>query len=729
MPIRITGMYSGLDTEAIISELASAQSMKKNSLVKKQISLSWKMDAWKALNTKIYSFYSKTLDNMRFQSSYFLKTTKVSSSSISVSTKNNAVNGVQNLEIVKMAKMGYLTGGKISVGESGKVSASTKLSELGIEEGGSFSVEAGGKSVKINVTADTTISNVVSQLQSAGLNASFDEKNQRFFVSSKKSGEEYNFHLVGDSAAGMDILSKLGLLTETDMKSGVYDIWAGYIDDSKTGEGEDKYTSAYYEALEKEIEARAASYKKANNSLAAENEKLEKANDELKEKIAALKDDPGYNKDMDADALYDLLYGKEEDVTDEDGNQSKVRNGGLKADLDKAKADYENALAEGKTGDELQSLKDAYDNAQSDFNKANGEYSIAKAIKDTQASIDANDAKITANEEQIEKNQKYYDEETGEATEALRTEVKDEFDIKIQNAKNVINGTGGFTASKGATKIEGQDAEITLNGATFTSESNTFDINGLEITVLEENIGEKITLSTGEDIDGIYDMVKNFLTEYNKLINEMDALYNADSSKGYDPLLTEEKDGLSDSEIEEWEKKIKDSILRRDQTLSDVIGTLSNTLLAGTEVNGVQMYLSQFGINTLGYFNAADNEKHAYHIDGDPDDANTMSKDDVLRSMIASDPETVMNFFSQLSKNLYDNLGKQMAGTTASSAFTVYNDKTMKEEYDAYTEKIAKQEAKLNSLMERWYSKFSKMETAMSKLESKNSALASMLGG
>lgn len=67
MPIRITGMYSGLDTEAIISELVSAQSVKKSKYVKEQTKLSWKMDAWKALNTKIYNFYTNTLDNMRWQ--------------------------------------------------------------------------------------------------------------------------------------------------------------------------------------------------------------------------------------------------------------------------------------------------------------------------------------------------------------------------------------------------------------------------------------------------------------------------------------------------------------------------------------------------------------------------------------------------------------------------------------------------------------------------------------
>ena len=59
MAIRITGMYSGLDTESIISELVSAQSYKKNKLVKEQKKLSWKQDAWKSLNTKIYSFLFK----------------------------------------------------------------------------------------------------------------------------------------------------------------------------------------------------------------------------------------------------------------------------------------------------------------------------------------------------------------------------------------------------------------------------------------------------------------------------------------------------------------------------------------------------------------------------------------------------------------------------------------------------------------------------------------------
>ena len=94
MTIRITGMNSGLDTESIITELASARSMKVDKIKKEQTKLSWKIDAWKELNSKIYSFYTDVLSDLRFDSAYTKKTTKVSNpDAVSVVTSGNAVNG------------------------------------------------------------------------------------------------------------------------------------------------------------------------------------------------------------------------------------------------------------------------------------------------------------------------------------------------------------------------------------------------------------------------------------------------------------------------------------------------------------------------------------------------------------------------------------------------------------------------------------------------------------
>ena len=187
-------------------------------------------------------------------------------------------------------------------------------------------------------------------------------------------------------------------------------------------------------------------------------------------------------------------------------------------------------------------------------------------------------------------------------------------------ANELLKALGVDSAS--ANKIDGQNAQITLNGTDYESNTNVFSINGLTITAMKET-SEDIVVTTKDDVDGIYDMIKSFLKDYNSIINEMDKLYNADSAKGYEPLTDDEKDAMSDSEVEKYEQKIKDALLRRDSNLSTVSSTLKEVMSSGLEVNGKQMYLSDFGIETLSYFTAAENEKNAYHIDGDADDSST----------------------------------------------------------------------------------------------------------
>ena len=53
----------------------------------------------------------------------------------------------------------------------------------------------------------------------------------------------------------------------------------------------------------------------------------------------------------------------------------------------------------------------------------------------------------------------------------------------------------------------------------------------------------------------------------------------------------------------------------------------------------------------------------------------------------------------------------------------------MKTDYDNYTTKIKQMEEKLNDYEDKWYKKFSKMETAMAKMQSKTNALSGLLGG
>lgn len=513
MSMRMTGMFSGMDTESIIQELVSAKRTKVDTQKKAQTKLQWKQDAWKDLNTKLKNLQSKYIANMRFSDAYSKKTTKVSNSSaVSVITGEGAVNGVQTLEVSRLAKTAYLTGGKIQSDK--EVTALTTLGDmdetLKDDFSGEITVGAGDKQMTLAVNKDTSISAVLNTMKEAGLNASYDAGQKRFFVSAKSSGEDGNFSITSGDASGQKALKMLGISYDASAES--------------TGKSDDEAAAHY---------------------------------------------------------------------------------------------------------------------------------------------------------------------------------------------------------------TKGQNAEIYLNGAKFTDSTNVFEINGLTFTALSATApGETVTVTTEQDTDGIYDMVKNFLKEYNSVINEMDKLYNADSAKGYEPLTDDEKESLSDSEVEKYEKKIKDALLRRDDNLSTVNSALQQIMSGGVEVGGKTMYLSDFGIDTLGYFTAAENEKHAYHIDGDSDDASTAGNADKLKTMISNDPDTVISFFTSLSQKLYGkmtDLSKSVDGYRTFGNF--YDDKKMKSDYEDYTSKIKELEKKLQDYEDKWYSKFSKMETALAKMQSNSSAVTGLLGG
>ena len=307
-----------------------------------------------------------------------------------------------------------------------------------------------------------------------------------------------------------------------------------------------------------------------------------------------------------------------------------------------------------------------------------------------------------------------------------------EKDFSLGGDLDALQKLGLATKAQGgdAVKIDGADAKLILNGAEFTSNTNSFNINGSTYTInyLPENTDEQISVTTGRDYDAVYDVVKDMMKEYNNLVNEMSKLYNAASAKGYDPLTDEQKEAMTESQIEDWEEKIKGALLRNDDTLYDVLSVMSNTTTQGFEVNGKKMYLSDFGISTMGYFEAEENERYALHIDGDEDDSNTASKANKLKAMIASDPEAVTSFFQQLSQSLYTNLYSKMGSTKLSSIYKVYNDKQLDTEHDEWTKKIAELEQKLTDMEDRYYAQFSQMEVALSKMNSNQSAVSSMLG-
>lgn len=279
----------------------------------------------------------------------------------------------------------------------------------------------------------------------------------------------------------------------------------------------------------------------------------------------------------------------------------------------------------------------------------------------------------------------------------------------------------------------GEDAQITLNGLQYTSNTNTFEINGLSITA--KQVAEDISLTTEDDTSGVYDMIKGFLKEYNELLGEMSTLYNAESDEEYDILTAEMKESMTDEEIDEWNQKIEDGLLHKDPVIGRVMREMKNIMLSSFDMGEVdengkpfKTSFASFGIATRSYFETEENERGQWHIDGDDDDEYTSGKDDKLKDKIKNDPELVKTFFKQISANMYSKIGDLMKSTEFSSAYTLYDDKTMKKQVDKYKTQLKEAQDKLGKVEDNYYDKFAQMEKAMTKLNEQTNSLAGMLG-
>ena len=828
MAIRLSGMSSGLDTDAIVTELVKAYSKKTDTYKGEQTKVTWKSDLWSNLNKKTKSFYSK-LSAYRFSSAYNLKKTSVSDSTkATVTASNSAVNGTQSLNITSLAKTGYLTGGKLTTNTGAKASGSTKLSNLGYtgDGAGSITVGTGSNAKSISVDGDMTVSQLVDKLKSAGVNASFDETNQRIFVSSTKSGKDNDFTLTADDANGAKALKSFGLLvksnsaTELDSKYAALAQGAGESDDdyntrlsgllnqynqnaafsSKTAPA----VTANITAAQKYISAVKTTQRvEGDNGISGDDlELLKKSDDKL---YSIIDDGAGnisaetYTKRTDANGkTYYTKDSETGDMTDEeiaagdvqkyyaktgdDGEGNTVtqlvtdeeaafnaENGGFvktsdeylttqydgltKEDITayrKAQADISefNAKAEAEVDGEgantstltgtayesyrLNDLKDSIDNAAN----ADELDSIAATLTAEAGNIDV--AKETA--DVAVANSAYL------KSYAEQFAATDETDTVLQNLKDRIAqadanlGFGAGDYSEGAVRVDASDAVIYLNGAQFTSESNTFSINGLTInamstTTTEEKIaagtadGDALSITTATDSQSVYDSIKDLFSEYNSLINELTTYYNAPSAKGYDMLTDDEKSEMTDDQVEKWETKIKSSLLRNDSTLNGIMTAMTGVLQGQYSVNGKNYSLASFGIQTLGYSASEKNEYNAYHIYGDADDDSVADKDDKLMAAINKDPELVTGFFQQVFQRLYSNIADKMTATSLSSSMTIYNDKEMAKEYSSWNTTISQWEKKVTDMEDSYYRKFSAMETALSKMQNNASQLSSYLGG
>lgn len=703
MPLRMTGMTSGLDTDSIVSALMEAQTTKKTKVENKKTKLEWTQNIWTGLNKKLYSFYTDSAGKMRFQSSYQTKKAASSDASILTATaQSSASSGSYTVKVNQLAAAQYVTSAKVSAKStdaSGKVTESkvtsdTKLSALGFDTEGDTTIEitAGEKTINLNVDETTTVRDFVNALKDAGLNASFDEKQGRFFISAKESGADGKFTITSKTMTGEQVAAQNKLMDS--------------VDYSNLSSGDQDTVKKIHSDL-----------KNAQDTSAAAD--AEKSLQDISDRTAKEKATEYYKNKLTDDMLSKYKY--ETDGTDGNGDAHKAGD----IDYSKVKQALQEAGLDNNVyteSDRLIVLKQKIIEPAVTEKLASEEYTgkIDNAV--TSGLGDAGIEKQSERYATISLAVNGYAQAMKDGTEqskesALKLLGMD--DIDGSAVKESADGTGMVV-------IEAADSIVQVNGATLTSSNTTLDVNGLSLNLVSASDREvKVTVSN--DSTAVYDAIKDFVEQYNSALSEMNKYYYADSARGYDPLTDDQKEAMSDEEVEKWETKIKDSLLRRDSTLSGILETF-RTSLTGITVkasDGKTYSLANLGITTGKDYK----EYGLLHIKGDEDDTDYADSENTLQSMINSDPDIVMEVMSGIASNLYNNINKKISTTTTmKSALSFYNDKEMTKQMTQYKKDIKSWETKLSDMEDRYYKQFSAMETALSKLQSQQNSLASYLG-
>lgn len=317
----------------------------------------------------------------------------------------------------------------------------------------------------------------------------------------------------------------------------------------------------------------------------------------------------------------------------------------------------------------------------------------------------------------------------------------------------IMGGAGISTAGTNAVlklSLDGSTDEASM--ITITRSSNTFTIDGTTYTLNGMASGEQaegVTVKTALDTDKIYDTISGFVEGYNELLGKINGFLHEERDSDYQPLTDDQKDDLSDDEIEKWNEKAKAGWLRNDTYLNNIVSALRSSLYTAVSSLGgsgesIGLIISDIGITTSDY----------------TDEGKLKINEDTLRAALAKNAEGILQLFTQQSTvgfSLYNTdenkttrynesgLLWRINDIIKSNINTVGNKKgplvslignpetgyigtyTYKERIDEMEKTIDELKDKLEDEQERYYAKFTAMETSINSLNAQSSWLSAQL--
>lgn len=293
--------------------------------------------------------------------------------------------------------------------------------------------------------------------------------------------------------------------------------------------------------------------------------------------------------------------------------------------------------------------------------------------------------------------------------------------VVIKNISgNAFGENSAFGISSGTFTEGRRDAELTIDDGSgpvsVTKDSNNFTIDGVTYD-LRDTTSSAISFSVEQDYSATTDAVSKFTDALNTLLTKITAYTTAKSySEDYPPLTEAQKKDMTEEQITAWETKAKSGVLRHDSTLEKLVTDLKSAFF--TPAGGTGESATAVGISTASYYSS---------------NAGQLTVDeDALKNALASDPGKVIAIFtggsstvSAAQQGVVYKLRNVVSDFKKTSKTAVTNLTT---KIDNETSSISDLEEKLNDLSERYYKKFSDMETALSKLNGTSGMLSALFG-
>jgi len=216
--------------------------------------------------------------------------------------------------------------------------------------------------------------------------------------------------------------------------------------------------------------------------------------------------------------------------------------------------------------------------------------------------------------------------------------------------------SGPFGAAQ--TRVDGQDASVRfqttggLGTVTLNQASNTFTVDGITYNLLRATpAGVSLNVTVSQNTDRTVNAIKAFVERYNQILTGLNEKLGEQRFRDYRPLTDDQRNEMSEQQIEQWEKRAKSGLLQNNRIIESAVNALRTAFTQPFQAAGIS--LQEIGITMGSHF-----ERGRLHLD-----------EARLREAVGVRHEQISSLFSSQSTIAYspDLTSAQRAQRTAES--------------------------------------------------------------